>query len=118
MCWLHMCVHTLTLLGAVAEGAPRTSCKDKKWEENMSGLVINHKYTQSKHCITQCCSHTHTLCGLGCVCSATVLKQQQVTVFIEADMLKQEWTFFQLIPVGDMSKQVVHQHRKLQLFHP
>lgn len=37
--------HVLTLLGAVAEGAPRTSCKDRE-SRNMSGLAIDHKHTR------------------------------------------------------------------------
>lgn len=37
--------HVLTLLGAVAEGAPRTSCKDRV-SRNMSGLAIDHKHTR------------------------------------------------------------------------
>lgn len=37
--------HVLTLSGAVAEGAPRTSCKDRVCR-NMSGLAFDHKHTR------------------------------------------------------------------------
>lgn len=37
--------HVLTLLGAVAEGAPRTSCNDRV-SRNMSGLAVDHKHTR------------------------------------------------------------------------
>lgn len=56
-------VCALTLWGAVAEGAPRTSCRDTKWEVNISGLPIDHKHTESKHDITQSCTFTHKYVG-------------------------------------------------------
>lgn len=58
VCSCALNAHVLTVLGAVAEGAPQTSCRDTE-SRNMSGVSIDHKHTQGKQWVAQCCTYAH-----------------------------------------------------------